>query len=84
MFPASVFSTASTRFPPSRGENQLLYHPSLRQSADKEQASTALGATSNARKAAGRGSAGAGSQIAHCYGKPFEQPISQRPHLGVE
>src|SRR5436853_429242 len=27
---------------------------------------------------------GAGWQIAHCYGKPFEQPFSQRPHLHVE
>ena len=26
---------------------------------------------------------GAGWQIAHCYGKPFEQPFSQRPHLQV-
>jgi hypothetical protein len=27
---------------------------------------------------------GAGWQIAHCYGKPLEQPFSQRPHLSVE
>jgi len=27
---------------------------------------------------------GAGWQIAHCYGKPFEQPLSQRPHLHVQ
>src|SRR6266567_4320240 len=27
---------------------------------------------------------GAGWQIAHCYSKPFEQPLSQRPHLHVE
>src|SRR5882762_3225278 len=27
---------------------------------------------------------GAGWQIAHCYGKPLEQPFSQRPHLHVE
>src|SRR6266566_695251 len=27
---------------------------------------------------------GAGWQIAHGYGKPFEQPLSQRPHPGVE
>src|SRR6266478_6187274 len=27
---------------------------------------------------------GAGWQIAHCYGKPFEQPFSQRPHPHVE
>src|SRR5207237_7584399 len=26
---------------------------------------------------------GAGWQIAHCYGKPFEQPFSQRPHLQI-
>src|SRR5437879_743383 len=26
---------------------------------------------------------GAGWQIAHCYGKPFEQPFSQRPHPQV-
>jgi hypothetical protein len=27
---------------------------------------------------------GAGWQIAHCYGKPLEQPFSQRPRLSVE
>src|SRR5260370_3606947 len=27
---------------------------------------------------------GAGWQIAHCYGKPFEQPFSQRPPLPVD
>src|SRR6266478_5285727 len=27
---------------------------------------------------------GAGWQIAHCYGKPLEQPFSQRPHLHVQ
>jgi hypothetical protein len=27
---------------------------------------------------------GAGWQVAHCYGKPLEQPFSQRPHLSVE
>ncbi len=27
---------------------------------------------------------GAGWQIAHCYGKPFEQPFSQRPHPHVQ
>src|SRR6266446_304065 len=27
---------------------------------------------------------GAGWQIAHCYGKPFEQPFSQCPHLHVQ
>src|SRR5438105_10409865 len=27
---------------------------------------------------------GAGWQVAYCYGKPFKQPLSQRPHLGVE
>src|SRR5437879_5897091 len=27
---------------------------------------------------------GAGWQIAHGYGKPFEQPLSQRPHLSVQ
>jgi len=26
---------------------------------------------------------GAGWQVAHCYGKPFEQPFSQRSHLQV-
>src|SRR5215471_14370353 len=27
---------------------------------------------------------GAGWQIAHCYGKPLEQPLSQRPHHQVQ
>jgi hypothetical protein len=27
---------------------------------------------------------GAGWQIAHCYGKPLEQPFSQPPHLHVQ
>jgi len=27
---------------------------------------------------------GAGWQAAHCYGKPLEQPFSQRPHLRVQ
>src|SRR6266566_9304773 len=27
---------------------------------------------------------GAGWQVAHCYGKPLEQPLSQRSHLHVQ
>src|SRR5438105_1510432 len=27
---------------------------------------------------------GAGWQVPHCYGKPFEQPFSQRPHPEVQ
>src|SRR5205814_2716697 len=85
--PTSIFNDRIPTLSSERPEIGLLYHPPLRRRAKEEKASPALSATSSEcrySRCARVVVCGAGWQIAHCYGKPLEQPLSQRPHLSVE